>query len=72
MSQDKTTVARLIAEMIEARSWSFPHDRAEHPILGPAIALREKVYMEKRSRDFTEANLAADTAAIEYIMEACK
>lgn len=74
MSNPRTTVrpARLIAEMIEARAWSIPDDCADHPILGPAIALRQRIYAEKRSRDFTEARLAADEAAIEHILEACK
>lgn len=72
MADNRTTAPRLIAEMFEAQSWSVPKDCADHPILGPAIALRKRVYEEKRSKDFTEARIAADEAAIAYIMEACK
>lgn len=62
--------ARLIAEMIEAQSWSMPHDCAEHPILGPAIALGNKVYRELRAKDFTAARIASYEAAVQFILEA--
>jgi len=72
MSQNQTTnPARLIAEMFEARAWSIPHDLSDHPILGPAVAIRDEVYQAlKRKTDFTEARIGADTAAITYILEA--
>ena len=67
---DTAIAARLIAEMMEAQSWHPARDCADHPILGPAIALREKTYAELRMRDFTTARLAADEAAVRFIMEA--
>lgn len=70
---ETTSPARLIAEMFEARAWSVPHDLSDHPILGPAVAIRDEAYATlKRKVDFTEARVGSDAAAIAYILEACK
>lgn len=66
------TTARLIAEMIESQAWSIPNDCSDHPILGPALAIRRAKYGEMRRHDFTEARLAADTAAIQFIIDSVK
>ncbi len=68
--QNTGSPARLIAKMIEALSWSMPRDYSDHPVIGPAIALRSQVYKELRSEDFTIARLAADEAAVQYILDA--
>ena len=62
--------AGLVAAMMGALSWSMPRDCSGHPVLGPAIALRERVYEELRSKDFTAARLAADEAAVQSILDA--